>query len=136
MTARLHMSLVILALLSQILGGATVLCMEGDGSLLLELQLVDCCDGANADDLGSEAIESSDGCGTCSDVPLTVHDRDRGQGDLEVLLADVTSPPLLGFPLEPRVESGSPVRSAIAGDARGTLTATAFLVAATIVLTC
>lgn len=137
MTDFLRTSLVALALLSQLLSGAVVLCVEGDGSLLLELPIGLCCDGADAGS-GVEApsIDSVDACGSCEDVGLSVPDRHHGDEDIDAVLDAVSSPSLVGAPLARAAEIDRPVELATGLDAFTPPLATVSVVAATIVLTC
>ncbi|GJM20477.1 MAG: hypothetical protein DHS20C15_03920 [Planctomycetota bacterium] len=137
MTDCFRSALVAMVLLSQLLGGAVVLCVEGDGSLLVELQLGSCCDGAETGG-GVEAlsVDSADACGACNDLVLIVPDRDHGAAHFDAVIDSVSSPPALHAPMAPVVELERPDEFATGLDEFAPTTATVAVVAATIVLTC
>lgn len=137
MTDCLRPALLALALLSQLLGGAVVLCVEGDGSLLVELQLGSCCDGADAG-AGVEAsmVDSAEDCGACDDLVLSVPDRDHGSAGVDAVLECVSRPLLVGAPLASVVEPERSDEPATGLDGFTPPRSTVSVVAATIVLTC
>jgi len=136
MTSTVRTLLVTLALLSQLLGGVAVLCVEGDGSLLVELQLGDCCGSELAGSGDTGSVESTDVCDSCDDLALGVHDRDRGDAELGAVLTAVTAPPVVGMPLVPTDRAEPPPESHLQPEVLTPHAATVTAVTETVVLTC
>lgn len=131
-----HPTLLILTLLSQLLGGVAVLCVESRGAPLLELTFGECCGGAEDSSGAASLAESADDCGSCQDLPLGEFDRDRGHDELLLALGEVSFLVPVGFPRQLQPASAE---SCAEPDGLRPLAApwiTAVQVAATVVLTC